>query len=186
MFTAWLADQDPGHVERDDRAELRDVADLGGDADQAGDGRRLRRVRGDGRHELAEAAPDEPEGIDRALPTDLDRLERRVGDGRVGRDRGQVRDPERALAGGDRGGVTQGDGHGGGRPVGMLDAEGDRLAGVRLQRIAQVAATERIEVLAVDADDLVTGHQTGRGRQGVRLDRADRDADGQVPPRRCR
>ena len=47
---------------------------------------------------------------------------------------------------------------------------GRPVAGVRLQRVAQVGATERVEVLAVDADDLVTGHQAGLGRRGVRLD----------------
>ena len=78
LTTARLADRIAGHVQREDRAELpEDVADLGRDADRAGDRRRRR----SGRltidvDERREAADDEPERIDRPLGADLDRLDR--------------------------------------------------------------------------------------------------------------
>src|SRR3954470_10651280 len=94
--------EDPGHVQRHDRPAVpEDVADLGGDADGAGNRRRRGRVRGDRADEACQPADDEPHPPNGLLDADPDRgsqVVRRVLPEEVALEwLGGTGDPERTL-----------------------------------------------------------------------------------------
>src|SRR5262245_15185450 len=180
--------QDACDIEREDRPGAEeDVANLGRDADRAGDGRGGRRIVDEATDEIAQAGQDQPEPVDGLLGTDRDRR-RQVTAVRAVEDGLETRiaaaDAERALR--RPAGFVRGRSVDLGlaakrrrdrlaRAVGPKDEQRHRQADVRLEIGQDVLVAEELVLVAVDREDRVARLEPGRGggRAGLDLRKAE-------------